>query len=179
MQIKDITSKIIQSKIIETDKVPIHFANSKTFSTVTCLKPNSDKPRGLYLPDCDSLEALKYCELNMHDGFNRIKKMICTMCNFDEISFSVFSILHEFGHWIQYEDFIKDGHTDYDFFEHYEWKRILMYKQRNNEYKKCISDADVIALNTKYDYLYAELPTEKHANDFALSHLLEGVMTVK
>ena len=38
---------------------------------------------------------------------------------------------------------------------------------------------DIIALNKKYDNLYAKLPTETYANDFALSHLIEGVMKIK
>ena len=64
MQIKDIASKIV-----EMEKVPTYFNNTKTFSSVTYLKQNSDKQRGLYLPDCDSLEALKYCKSSIPDGF--------------------------------------------------------------------------------------------------------------
>ncbi len=54
-----------------------------------------------------------------------------------------------------------------------------MFMQRDNECQKCKSKEDIIALNKKYDNLYAELPTEKYANDFALSHLIEGVMKIK
>lgn len=50
MQMKDIAFQIV-----EMEKVPIYFNNTKTFSSVTYLKQNSDKQRGLYLPDCDSL----------------------------------------------------------------------------------------------------------------------------
>ena len=101
MQMKDIAFQIV-----EMEKVPIYFNNTKTFSSVTYLKQNSDKQRGLYLPDCDSLEELEYCKSSRSDGFERIKQMIFTKCDFDEISFSVFSILHELGHWIQYKEFI-------------------------------------------------------------------------
>lgn len=55
MQISDIASIII-----EAENVPVHFNNVKTFSSVTYLKPNTDTQRGLYLPDCDSLEALEH-----------------------------------------------------------------------------------------------------------------------
>lgn len=92
MQIADMVSKIIK-----TETVPIHMYDLKFFSSVTYLKPNSDKQRGLYLPNCDSLETLEYCKSNMPDGFLRIKEMICTKCAFDEISFCVFSILHDGG----------------------------------------------------------------------------------
>ena len=102
--------------------------------------------------------------------------MIYTKCDFDDISFSVFSILHELGHWTQYKDFIAEGHTDQDFIGTYELQRAILYMQRNNEYKKCRSKQDVINLNTKYDALYAELPTEKYADDFALNRLLEHVI---
>ena len=115
----------------------------------------------------------------MPDGFRRIKKMIYTKCDFDDISFSVFSILHELGHCIQYKDFIDKGHTDPDFISTYELQRAILYTQRNNEYKKCKSKQDVINLNTKYDTLYAELPTEKYADDFALKRLLEHVTIFK
>lgn len=175
MQIKDIASQIIEIK-----KVPTCFDNdTKIFLTVTYLKENSDKQRGLYLPNCDSSEALEYCKSNMPDSFRTIKQMICTKCDFDEISFSVFSILHELGHWIQYKEFIEEGHTDKEFISCYELQRAVMYMQRDSECQKCKSKEDIIALNTKYANLYAELPTEKYANDFALRHLIEGVMTIK
>ena len=174
MQIKDIASQIV-----EMEKVPTYFNNTKSFSSITYLKQNSDKQRGLYLPDCDSLEAVEYCKSNIPDGFARIKQIICTKCNFDEISFSVFSILHELGHWLQYKEFIEEGHTDIEFISRYELQRAVMYMQRDSAYQKCKSKEDIIALNKKYDNLYAELPTEKYANDFALSHLIEGVMKVK
>ena len=167
------------TKIIEMENVPTYFNDSKTFSAITYLKPTSNETRGLYLPDCDSSEALEYCESSMPDGFRRIKKMIYTKCDFDDISFSVFSILHELGHWIQYKDFIDIGHTDPDFISTYELQRAILYTQRNNEYKKCKSKQDVINLNTKYDTLYAELPTEKYADDFALKRLLEHVTIFK
>ena len=54
MQIADMVSKIIK-----TETVPIHMYDLKFFSSVTYLKPNSDKQRGLYLPNCDSLETLE------------------------------------------------------------------------------------------------------------------------
>lgn len=174
MQIKDIASQIV-----EMEKVPTYFNNTKIFSSITYLKHNSDKQRGLYLPDCDSLEALEYCKSNMPDGFARIKQMICTKCNFDEISFSVFSILHELGHWIQYKEFIKEGHTDEELISCYELQRAAMYMQRDSECQKCKSKEDIIALNKKYDNLYAELPTEKYANDFALSNLVKSVTKIK
>lgn len=174
MQIKDIASQII-----EMEKVPTYFNNTKTFLSVTYLKQNPDKQRGLYLPDCDSLEALEYCKSSMPDGYERIKQMIFTKCDFDEISFSVFSILHELGHWIQYKEFIEEGHTDKEFISCYELQRVVMYMQRNSECQKCKSKEDIIALNKKYDNLYAKLPTETYANDFALSHLIEGVMKIK
>lgn len=174
MQIKDIASQIVKM-----EKVPTYFNNMKTFSSVTYLKQNSDKRRGLYFPDCDSSEALEYCKSNIPDSFVRIKQMICTKCDFDEISFSVFSILHELGHWIQYKEFIEEGHTDKEFINCYELQRAFMHMQRDSEYQKCKSKEDIIALNKKYDNLYAALSTEKYANDFALSHLIEGVMKIK
>lgn len=169
----------IASIIIETEKVPVHFYNEKIFSSVTYLKSNTDIQRGLYLPDCDSLEALEHCKSSMPDGFRRIKELICKKCDFDEISFSVFSILHELGHWLQYKDFIDEGHNDQEFIIKYEFKRAILLSQRDVEHKNCKSKEDIVELNKKYDKLYAELPTEKHANDFALNHLLECVMMIK
>lgn len=169
----------IASKIIKVDKVPIHFEDTKTFSSVTYLKPDSNLERGLHLPNCDSAEALDHCKASMPDGFERTKKYICTKCAFDEISFVIFSILHELGHWIQYTEFVNKGHSDQEFIFAYELDRALLFSQREVEYKTCRCKEDVIELNKKYDILYSELPTEKYANDFALSHLSECVMMVK
>lgn len=169
----------IASKIIDMEKVPVYFNNTKTFSSVTYLKPGTDNQRGLHLPNCDSLEALEYCKSSIPDGFGRIKELICTKCDFDEISFSVFSILHELGHWLQYIGFIDEGHNDMEFIINYEFERACLLLQRDSEYKTCKSKDDIVVLNKKYDKLYAELPTEKYANDFAINHLLEYVMMIK
>lgn len=71
-------------------------------------------------------ELLEYCKSSMPDSFERIKQMIFTKCDFDEISFSVFSIIHELGHWIQYKEFIEEGHTDKEFISCYELQRAVM-----------------------------------------------------
>ena len=63
--------------------------------------------------------------------------MICTKCAFDEISFCVFSILHEWGHWIQYKDFIAEGHNDQEFIISYELQRARLFSERTIEYKNC------------------------------------------
>lgn len=174
MQIADIASMIL-----ETERIPVYYNDTKTFSAVTYLKPNACNQRGLYLPNCNSFEALEYCKTCTPDAFKRIKKMICTKCEFDNISFSVFSILHEWGHWIQYTDFIDKGYNDMQFIIIYESERGCLFEQRNIEYQNCKSKEDIIELNKKYDRLYAELPTEKHADDFALNHLLEYVTKIK
>lgn len=168
----------IASKIIEVDKVPVHFKDTKTFSSVTYLKSDSNMERGLYLPNCDSAEVLDYCKMSMPDGFERIKELICMKYAFDEISFVVFSILHELGHWIQYTEFVDKGYSDQEFIFTYELERALLFSQREVEYRICKCKEDVIELNKKYDTLYAELPTEKYANDFALNHLSESMMMI-
>lgn len=168
MKVRDIVSKTIM-----LNDVPVHFTNTKSFTSITYLKSGTDKERGLYLPDCDSLEALNYCKINMPDGYERIQNIICSKCEFDEITFTMFSILHELGHWIQYRNFINAGHNDKEFIAKYESERALLYLKRNEEYVFCKCKEDVIALNKKYDQLYAGLPTEKYANNFALEHLPE------
>ena len=57
MQIKDIAFQIV-----EMEKVPIYFNNTKTFSSVTYLQQNSDQQRGFYLPDFESLGSYEYCQ---------------------------------------------------------------------------------------------------------------------
>ena len=66
--------RYIVSKIIETEKAPIYFKNSKTFSAVTYLKPNSNNQRGLYLPNCDSLEAFRVLQIKYTRCFQKNKK---------------------------------------------------------------------------------------------------------
>lgn len=170
---------IIAEKIIEIDDVPIHFDDTKNFSSVTFLKDNSNAVRGLHLPNCDSAEALEFCKTSTPDGFERIKQLVSTKCEFDEISFVCFSILHELGHWVQYTQFISEGHNDQEFIMLYELDRALLLLQRNVEFNLCRCREDGIALNRKYDALYAELPTEKYANEFALSHLLDAISKIK
>ena len=165
--------------IIEIGRVPVYYDNNKDFSTVTYLKPSSDKLRGLHLPDCDSIEAFEHYRINTPNGFNRIKELISAECAFDDISFSIFSILHELGHWLQYICFISKGNDDIQFIENYESKRIYLLQQRKNEYETCKSPEDIAKIEEKYEKLYAELPTEKYANTFAIKHLLECVTKIK
>lgn len=66
-----------------------------------------------------------------------------------------------------------------EFIINYEFERACLLLQRDSEYKTCKSKDDIVVLNKKYDKLYAELPTEKYANDFAINHLLEYVMMIK
>ena len=157
----------IAQMIADPEKIPIFYSEKKTFSSVTYHKKESEKPRGIYLPNCDSVEAFEHCKLYMPDGFKRIKELISTKCSFDAISFSVFSILHEMGHLLQYMEFINKGHNDDEFIIHYELCRAYLISQKNVEFRTCKSKEDVVELNKKYDKLYAELPTEKYANDFA------------
>lgn len=175
MQIKDLVPKII-----EDETVPIHIIDSKTFSCITYLKENSNNERGLYFPNCDSLDALEYCKSTTPYSFERIKTMIRTKCTFNEISFSVFSILHELGHWIQYKNFIDANHNDKEFILLYEIERAFLYSQRKIEYEKCKNNKeDVAHLMEKYEKLYANLPTEQYADCFALSNLEKYVMMIK
>ena len=169
----------IASSIITTEEVPVYYTDTKTFSSVTYLKGESDLNGGLYLPNCDSFEAFEYCKSSMPDGFNRINRLISTKCDFDEISFSVFSILHELGHWFQYIEFIKEGHDDREFIKYHEMDRACLFLQRQNEYSTCRSKEDIVKLNIKYDSLYAELSTEKYANNFAIKYILEYVRMIK
>ena len=173
MQIADIAPAII-----DMEKIPVYFTNTKTFSSVTYLKSNTNIQRGLYLPNCDSLETLVECEVSMPDGFIRIKELISTKCEFNDISFSIFSILHELGHWIQYMDFIAEGHNDQEFIINYEINRAYLFSQRSIDARNCKSKEDIMELNKKYDKLYSELPTEKYANDFALNRLWENVIMI-
>ena len=131
------------------------------------------------MPKHDSLEVAEYYQSNMSDAFNRMKKMICEQCDFNDISFSVFCILHEIGHWIQYKNFIDEGNNDEQFIIYYELQRGMLIRQRNSEAAYCKTAQDVKTLNKKYDSLYAELPTEKYANNFALEHLYEYVILIK
>lgn len=170
---------IIAERIIEIDKVPVHFNDTKTFSSVTYLKDNSSAVRGLHLPNCDSSDALEFCKTSMPDGFERIKRLVSTKCDFDEISFVCFSILHELGHWIQYTQFISEGHNDQEFIVSYEFERALLLSQRQVEYSFCRNRENVIVLNRKYDALYADLPTEKYANEYALNHLLNAISKIE
>lgn len=99
--------------------------------------------------------------------------MVCEKVTFDDISYIAFSILHELGHWIQYSEFIVDGHNDQEFIEKYELERALLVIKRKKESDACRSTEDIITLNKKYDQLYAELSTERYANNFALEKLPE------
>lgn len=169
----------IVSKLTKINECPIYYVDSFVFSAVTYLKPDSNKQRGLYLPKHDSLEVAEYYQSNMSDAFNRMKKMICEQCDFNDISFSVFCILHEIGHWIQYKNFIDEGNNDEQFIIYYDLQRDMLIRQRNSEAAYCKTAQDVKTLNKKYDSLYAELPTEKYANNFALEHLYEYVILIK
>lgn len=170
MQIKNIVCQI--DLLRET---PIYFTDDKEFTSVTYLKPSSDKKQGLYLPDYDSLIIFEYCQKEIPDGYQRIRNLVSEKCIFNDISFVVFSILHELGHWLQYKKYIDDGHTDCEFICRYELDRAKLYAEREVEYNSCTNKDDVVALNKKYELLYANLPTEKWANEFAMEHITKYI----
>ena len=66
-------------------------------------KKGFDKKRGLYFPKCDSLEVLEYYKYHYPINYLHIKGMITLLCDFNDISFSVFAMLHELGHWHIYK----------------------------------------------------------------------------
>lgn len=73
-------------KIIGALNVSVYYNDMKTFASVTYLKQNTDIKieRSLYLANGNSLEALEFCKLKIRYGFERMKEMICTKCDFDE-----------------------------------------------------------------------------------------------
>lgn len=105
--------------------------------------------------------------------------MISVKCDFDDISFALFLILHEWGHWVQYIDFITRGYSDRDFFIVYELERGSLFLQRDMEVQNCKRKEEIVELNKKYSNLYANLSTEKYADEFAIEHLLEYTKMIK
>ena len=90
MQIVDIASKIIDTKDVD-----IYYDDSSIeFSSVLYLKKGFDKKRGLYFPKCDSLEVLEYYKNHYPINYFHIKGKITLVCNFNDISFSVFAMLY-------------------------------------------------------------------------------------
>lgn len=147
------------------------FNDDFKFYAVTYLKSGSTKERGIYLPNYDSEEYMLYIKEKMPDTFERTKSVIEDIVRFNDITFVIFSILHELGHWLQYYDYIKQGHNDESFIFEYEIKRADLFLKRKSEYQQCKSIDDVKLLNKKYDLLYSELPSEKFADEYALKHI--------
>ena len=67
-------------------------------------------------------------------------------------------------------DFFKQ---DRETLAEYRYQLLMMLKYKGR------SEEDIVTLNEKYEKLYAELPTEKYANDFALNHLCESIKMIK
>ena len=172
MQIVDIASKIIDTKDVD-----IYYDDSSIeFSSVLYLKKEFDKKRGLYFPKCDSLEVLEYYKNHYPINYFHIKGKITLVCNFNDISFSVFAMLHELGHWRIYKKFIEEGHNDEDYIKHYELRRAELIYFRNLEYDNCKDKEEWDEIGEKYSKMYLSLPTERKADQFAFEYLQECML---
>ena len=176
MKIVDIASKFLD----KIDGVPIYYYNDSTkeFSCNLYLREGSNNPIGLFLPKCDTLEVFEHYKKNKHVSFLKFREMISTKCDFNDISFSVFAILHELGHWIHYNNYRAVGHskTEYRFF--YELPRYELLKEFDDRSNNC-SDEEYNKLQAEYEELYFSLEDEKIANKFALDTLLGFMVEFK
>lgn len=154
-------------KIEAVQDVPVFFEDRFDFAVTTYLTSNSTKKRGLYLPDCDTVEAINACKDITPYGYERIQRTVEEVVEFNDITFSLFSILHELGHWVQYTDYIKQGHDDKEFTLTHEYDRAILSAKRKFEYQECKSKESFPLLDRRFDKLYAELFTEKFANQYA------------
>ena len=102
--------------------------------------------------------------------------MITLICDFNDISFSVFAMLHELGHWHIYKKIIEKGYNDEDYIKHYELQRGKLIYFRNLEYANCKDKEERDEIEEKYSKMYLSLPTERKADQFAFEHFQECML---
>lgn len=90
----------------------------------------------------------------------------------DEVIFCVFCVLHEVGHWLDYQ---KSGLDGNEYREKYECEIDLLECEREKAISKA-SDNEKVQLMKKYDRLYRKTSCEKIADDYA-KHEINGALT--
>ena len=162
----------IVGKIGMLRDVPVFYWEDLICATVTYLKPTTKKERGVYLPDCEIGVFYENAKNNNPIEFSHMKSIIESICEFNEYTYALFNVLHELGHWVHYTQFRAHGYSDYEYIDKFEIDRIKLYAQREEE-AKAFRGNTVEEFNNKYSKLYCELPTEKEADNYAATHLVD------
>ncbi|SKB74641.1 hypothetical protein SAMN02745120_0128 [Acetoanaerobium noterae] len=81
------------------------------------------------------------------------------------LAFSLYLILHEFGHWIHFEELEKKPYLWHQ--EDVHFKREYARKRNKAKYNPNLQKSYYVELNKEYN----AIPMEKRANDYAENHL--------
>lgn len=117
----------------------------------------------------------KYDEVGYKLTVSKIKTIIDIDTSYEEkLAFSIYVILHEFGHWFHFEEM---GKRPYLFGQQdLELRKVVFDKQKklaNNILSSTDND-----IKAKLFYEYNSIPMEKRANDFADEHLKQYMISI-
>lgn len=133
---------------------------------------------GLYIPDISIDEFMAIQRKGNPDSINDIMGTIPGKIRLEEykLTYALFCILHELGHWNYYKD---SGMTDYEFYLHDRAGRKEAVDLSVRILKMPNDDPDKSKLVTKQNIMYRNVPSEKAADQFALKHLEEAMALVR
>ena len=110
---------------------------------------------------------------------NMIRKVVAVDKDNEKLLFALFLILHEFGHW---NDFVSKGRKPYVYTQDKEERKKLYdfkLKILNDESLYYLSQYKVKERVREYFNRYNSLPSEKSANEYAISKLCDVYRILK
>lgn len=182
-------------EILELDKLaPIHFHHPKELSKNNYVyfrylgneekealingihdknKQYDNSDLGVYLPD---LDIKQYYEIEMKRNPCSIRYVIETisykipvLLEEKYLVWSVYCVLHEVGHWL---DFLKSGKKSYEFSCIEKDYREELNKEADRIYRMNDYSHQKLLFVEEYNHKYREIPSEKAADNYAYSNFI-------
>ncbi|MCC8153166.1 MAG: hypothetical protein LIP01_02475 [Tannerellaceae bacterium] len=133
---------------------------------------------GLYIPDISTDEFMATQKKGNPDSVRTIMGAILGKISVEEynLTYAVFCILHELGHWVYYKE---SGMTDDEFYLHERPGRKEVTDLANRIRALPVGDPMIPTLCAQHEEMYRNLPSEKAADQYALEHLEEAMECVR
>lgn len=135
---------------------------------------------GVHLPDLDIKQyyelEMKRNPLSIHSVIEQISYKTEVWIKEYYLVWSTYCVLHETGHWL---DFINSGKTNYEFSLIEKSYREELDREAKSIYRMNDYSPQKKVLMEEYNRKYKEIPSEKAADDYALSNIIPSLEKIR